>query len=136
MVDSCDSSAQPEDGRIGDALAYFWHNFGRFYRGNRAPFGIHLHANWFLYGPEYFDAFLRFLETLLADFDDVYFVTAHQAIEWMRQPQTIDEVRSFPPWKRSCNIGNVTTSNSDTLKATAHTEKQLQVGFCHLKLTQ
>jgi len=35
MVDSCDSSAQPAEGRLGDALAYFWHNFGRFYRTNR-----------------------------------------------------------------------------------------------------
>jgi len=127
MVDSCDSAAQPEAGRIGDALAYFWHNFGRFYRTNRAPFSIHLHADWLLSSPEYFDAFLRFVETLLADFDDVYFVTGHQAIEWMRQPQTIDEARSFLPWKRSCNVDNITSSNSPTFKSTSQTTKQLKV---------
>jgi len=129
MVDSCDSAAQPEAGRLGDALAYFWHNFGRFYRGNRAPFGVHLHADWLLHNPEYFEAFLRFLKTLLADFDDVYFVTSHQAIEWMKQPRTIDEARSFLPWKRSCNIGNSTSSKSLTLKSAAHTEQQRQV-YC------
>jgi len=104
MVDSCDSAAQPESGRLGDALAYFWHNFGRFYRTSRAPFGIHLHADWLLANPEYFEAFLRFVDTLLTDFGDVYFVTSHQAIEWMRQPRTIDEATSFQPWIRSCRM--------------------------------
>ena len=124
MVDSCDSTAQPEAGRLGDALAYFWHNFGRFYRGNRAPFGVHLHADWLLHNPEYFEAFLRFLKTLLADFDDVYFVTSHQAIEWMKQPRTIDEAHSFLPWKRSCNIGNVTSSQSSASKSASRTNSQ------------
>jgi len=110
MVDSCDSAAQPEAGRFGDALAYFWHNFGRFYRSSRAPFGIHLHADWLLASPEYFDAFQRFVDTLLADFDDVYFVTGHEAVEWMRRPRTVDEATSFPPWKRSCRMRNTTAS--------------------------
>jgi len=134
MVDSCDSSAQPEAGRLGDALAYFWHNFGRFYRGKRAPFGIHLHADWLLTNPEYFEAFLRFLKTLLADFDDVYFVTSHQAIEWMKRPQTIEEARSFLPWKRSCNLAvNATVEKSATAAAAVSTyprdENQLQVCY-------
>jgi len=118
MVDSCDSDAQPEAGRLGDALAYFWHNFGRFYRANRAPFGIHLHADWLLASPQHFHAFQRFIDSLLADFDDVYFVTGHQAIQWMRQPQTTEEARSFWPWKRSCNVSGVVSSKSSTVKST------------------
>jgi len=114
MVDSCDSAAQPEEGHVGDALAYFWHNFGRFYRGNRAPFGIHLHAHWLLTSSEHLEAFQRFVETLLADFNDVYFVTSHQAIEWMKQPCTIDEATSFQPWRRSCNVGNITSTMTST----------------------
>ena len=56
----------------------------------------------------YVQAFVRFVDTLLADFDDVYFVTSHQAIEWMRQPRTIVEATSFQPWRRSCNPTNIT----------------------------
>lgn len=91
----------------------------------RAPFGIHLHADWFLGSPEYFEAFVRFVDTLLADFDDVYFVSGHEVIEWMRQPRTIDEAREFAPWKRSCNV----TSSLNVVQPTsaAHTNSQLEV---------
>ena len=112
MVDSCEAAAQPQAGRLGDALAYFWHNFGRFYRTTRAPFGIHLHPDWLSTSAEYLDAFLRFVDALLADFDDVYFVTSHDAIEWMRRPTTVDEAATFEPWRRSCRTmdGNATAN--------------------------
>jgi len=112
MVDSCEAAAQPQAGRLGDALAYFWHNFGRFYRTSRAPFGIHLHPDWLSTSAEYLDAFTRFVDALLADFDDVYFVTSHDAIEWMRRPTTVDEAATFEPWRRSCRTmdGNVTAN--------------------------
>jgi len=74
MVDSCET--QPVS--RGEALSYFWHNFNRFYRGNRAPFGVHLHPDWLQKNDgEYMDAFGSFLDSLL-DMNDVYFVTAHQ----------------------------------------------------------
>ena len=98
MVDSCD--VQPIS--KGDALSYFWHNFGRFYRGNRAPFGIHLHPDWLLQNPDYFAAFETFIDSLLTDMHDVYFVTASQVISWMKDPQTVDKAPYFGPWMTSC----------------------------------
>jgi len=53
---------------------------------------------------------VRFVDTLLADFDDVYFVTATQAIDWMKTPRTIDEAKSFESWKRSCYTPNITAN--------------------------
>lgn len=98
MVDSCD--VQPIS--KGDALSYFWHNFGRFYRGNRAPFGIHIHPDWLLRHDDYFTAFETFIDSLLTDMNDVYFVTASQVIAWMKDPQTVDQASHFAPWKSSC----------------------------------
>jgi len=136
MVDSCEAAAQPQAGRLGDALAYFWHNFGRFYRTTRAPFGIHLHPDWLSTSAEYLDAFLRFVDALLADFDDVYFVTSHDAIEWMRRPTTVDEAATFEPWRRSCRTmdGNATANqlhvrfflNFNTLSTTSGNKYKLQ----------
>jgi len=97
------------------------------YAAHRAPFGIHLHADWFLDNPEYFEAFLRFVDTLLADFDDVYFVSGHQVLEWMRQPQTIDEARQFEPWKRSCNATAGALNDDIEPASTAQINGQIQV---------
>jgi len=140
MVDSCEAAAQPQAGRLGDALAYFWHNFGRFYRTTRAPFGIHLHPDWLSTSAEYLDAFLRFVDALLADFDDVYFVTSHDAIEWMRRPTTVDEAATFEPWRRSCRTtdGNATANqlhvrffNFNTLSTTSGNKYKLQKSASH-----
>ena len=99
MVDACQT--QPVD--TEDTLGYMWYNFNRFYRGNRAPFGIHLHAVWFKKTESYFKALDTFLDAL-SEMDDVYLVTSSQVISWMKTPTPVKEINSFLPWRRSCFI--------------------------------
>jgi peptidoglycan/xylan/chitin deacetylase (PgdA/CDA1 family) len=96
MVDSC----RPADKE--EALAYLWQNFNHHYNRNRSPFGVNMHASWFFY-PHNFEAMKEFVADLV-DMDDVYIVTAHQALQWMKDPHTIEEVKIWQPWLRSCYI--------------------------------
>ncbi len=102
MMDSCPT--QPED--RDDALGYMWYNFNRFYRGNRAPFGIHLHATWFRRDDRYHEALDAFIDAIL-ELKDVYLVTASQVLDWMKDPHTISEINDFRSWKHSCFKRNV-----------------------------
>merc|ERR1739838_622026 len=40
----------------------------------------------------------------MGNFDDVYYVSMAQAMAWMQDPQTLDTINSFEPWK--CNQAN------------------------------
>ncbi|GAB6027928.1 Cytidine deaminase 5 [Chamberlinius hualienensis] len=94
MADSC-SFATTEDG-IYDMLMK---NFERHYRSNRAPFGLYYHASWFLI-PHRQEGFVKFLDEILKK-DDVYLVTALQALEWIKNPTPISDIKRFGPW--GCN---------------------------------
>ncbi|XP_015592740.1 uncharacterized protein LOC107266605 isoform X2 [Cephus cinctus] len=90
-VDSCPANLSGED-----VYKMFMHNFERHYRTNRAPFGLHFHAAWFQ-NPAYRYAFGKFIEDILR-LPEVYFVTNHQAIEWIRNPTTIENLHKFEAW--------------------------------------
>lgn len=94
MADSC-SFATTEDG-IYDMLIK---NFERHYRSNRAPFGLYYHASWFLI-PHRQEGFVKFLDEILKK-DDVYLVTALQALEWIKNPTPLSDIKRFAPW--GCN---------------------------------
>jgi len=40
----------------------------------------------------------RFIDDLLR-LDDVFFVTSHQVVEWMREPTPLNETKNFVPWQ-------------------------------------
>ena len=71
-------------------------NFDRHYTTNRAPFGIYFHSRWFLTEHNR-KGFLKFMDEVMA-MDDVYFVTNWQMIQWMKDPQPLDTIKSFKPW--------------------------------------
>ncbi|KAL6264333.1 hypothetical protein P5V15_004440 [Pogonomyrmex californicus] len=91
-VDSCPSDLSDEE--IYKILML---NFKRHYLTNRAPFGLHIHASWFQ-NPMYFYAFNKFIDDLLR-LDDVFFITSHQVVEWMRKPTPLNEIEKFVPWQ-------------------------------------
>lgn len=94
MVDVCNQENERE------TLEYLRQNFNRHYRGNRAPFGVNMHATWF--NDRYkLEAMNTFIKELVA-MDDVYIVTAHQVLEWMRAPQPLINAKTFPPWRTTC----------------------------------
>lgn len=78
-------------------------NFKRHYETNRAPLGLYFHAAW-LKKPEFLDAFLFWIEEILEQHDDVYFVTMTQVIEWMQNPKTLNEIKDFEPWNHKCSF--------------------------------
>ncbi|XP_011151123.1 uncharacterized protein LOC105190208 [Harpegnathos saltator] len=91
-VDSCPSDLSGEE-----VYKMLMLNFKRHYLTNRAPLGLHFHASWFQ-NPMYFYAFNKFVDDLLR-LDDVFFVTSHQVVEWMRRPTSLSEVEKFASWQ-------------------------------------
>lgn len=97
MVDSCSNILN------GDQFyAFLNYNFDRHYLTNRAPFGLYYHAAWLRNNPEFFDAFLYWLDEII-QMQDVYFVTMTQAIQWIQNPRRISESEKFDPWKDKCS---------------------------------
>jgi len=64
--------------------------------------GLYFHAAWLKNNPEFLEAFLFWIDEVLKDHKDVYFVTMTQVIQWMQNPRTVSEVSSFEPWKDRC----------------------------------
>ena len=124
MADFCQTQPMTKD----RTLAYLWKNFHRFYGGNRAPMGLHLHATWFMKDNMYFEAVDEFINTL-SKMNDVYLVSTHQVIEWMKNPVKKSEATTFEPWKTSCKgkaaleatLVKVTTTSSTTTTTTTTT---------------
>ncbi|CAG5096380.1 Similar to CDA1: Chitin deacetylase 1 (Bombyx mori) [Cotesia congregata] len=99
MVDSCSNILS------GDQFYNFLnHNFDRHYDQNRAPLGLYFHAAWLKNNPEYLDAFLYWIDEILANHNDVYFVTMTQVIQWIQNPRTVTESKNFEPWKEKCVV--------------------------------
>jgi len=96
MLDGCPVSF--DDQR--QSFSYLQRNFDRFYRGNRAPLGVNMHAVW-LRPRRRLAAMLQFLESILK-LDDVYVISVNQLIEWMRSPRPLGELKRFAPWRTSC----------------------------------
>ncbi|GAX13602.1 hypothetical protein FisN_14Lh392 [Fistulifera solaris] len=71
-------------------------NFERRYYGNRAPFGIYLHANWL---EENGSALKKWIQKTLDTYADVYFVTNMDLLQWMENPVPKGEYRP-----QSCQV--------------------------------
>ena len=91
-----------------EALAYkfLWDNFENYYKTNRAPMGINMHASWFYY-PDRKKAMSRFIQDILK-LGDVYIVTVSQVIAWLRDPTPLSGIKEFVPWR--CDAKNISIS--------------------------
>jgi len=97
MVDSC---------TIFDAEQFYNAlsvNFHRHYETNRAPFGLYMHAAWLTGHPEMMEVLLYWIDQVLSEFPDAYFVSKSQAIEWMKNPTNVANLSTFKPWSSKCN---------------------------------
>jgi len=90
MADGCANRTETAD----EALDFLRSNFDVHYQSNRAPFGVHLHAAWFLEKSTNLDGYLKFVDELVA-MDDVYIVTVSQGVEWMKNPVPLSEAKEF-----------------------------------------
>ncbi|XP_002415832.3 chitin deacetylase 1 [Ixodes scapularis] len=104
LADQCVFPADDED----TVFEFLLENFLRHYRTNRAPLGLYFHVNWFTDKMKT-KALHRFVDHVLKNYDNAWFVTMQQALLWMRSPKRTAELREFDAWgcvKRepSCNI--------------------------------
>merc|ERR1712112_506632 len=57
-------------------------DFGVFQPGNRAPWGLYMHAAWFFGQPWHFQGYLKFIEEISSK-DDVWIVPVEKGLEYM-----------------------------------------------------
>merc|ERR1711942_2598 len=80
MIDAC-----RDNGTKQSAYDLLLNNFLRHYLTNRAPFPMFMHAGWFTVNPYRWEALNDFIDTVLSQ-PDVFFVTATDVIEWIKNP--------------------------------------------------
>ncbi len=96
-VEQCtmDCAGTPEE-----FLALLQRNFLERYNGNRAPLGIFLHTYWFTNQPQNVSALSDFIAWAQA-WPDVWFVSTHALVEFMKNPVSAAAATSFPPFVTS-----------------------------------
>jgi len=72
-------------------------NFTNHYEGNRAPMGIFLHEHWLAEKSYRIDAINDFITWALAH-SNVWFVSTHALVEYMKNPMDTTSVSAFPPF--------------------------------------
>merc|ERR1712142_1008995 len=97
MIDACH-----DNGTKQSAYDLLLNNFLRHYLTNRAPFPMFMHAGWFTANPYRWEALNDFIDTVLAQ-PDVFFVTATDVIEWMKNPVQCEEGVNHEQ-KRTCKL--------------------------------
>merc|ERR1712243_523946 len=85
--------------------------YGVFQPGNRAPWGLYMHAAWFFGQDWHFQGYLKFIEEISSK-DDVWIVPVKQGIKYMKNPLTQEELLSLGKddaspfaalqWSKSC----------------------------------
>lgn len=100
----------PGPGFGGDLYTTLVTNFDEAYTGNRAPFPLFTHAQWFT--DENIAATRKFIEYALGK-GDVYFVTIKELLRWMQNPVSAANYRKVadckpvnvqPPVKKMCQV--------------------------------
>lgn len=89
-----------------EVAAEFMYNFKSHSTGNKSPFGVYMHATFFDAnvhgnGTTLLDGFDLFLSQIMA-LENVYVVTVDQALQWMKQPTELKDLKTFEPFK--CDV--------------------------------
>jgi len=87
MVDMC----LPPPENVTDAEDYFFSNFERHYKTNKAPFPVFIHEAWLSQDEkDRKEGYFNFVKKV-AKLPDVFFVTIQEVIEWLENPIPIEE---------------------------------------------
>lgn len=87
-LDQCVFPSADENDDGTDIMEFLVENFERHYSTNRAPFQLNFHVTWFTNKPKV-RALNKFIDKVLKEHKDVYFVTYQQLIQWMKDPQPL-----------------------------------------------
>ncbi|XP_030388321.1 uncharacterized protein LOC115634611 [Scaptodrosophila lebanonensis] len=111
MFDAC---VYPPEDNVDVLFEWMLENFNRHYKGNRAPFGIYLHAAWFARGANHFAALKKFLNHLTT-MPDVYLTSISRMLEYVRNPSLGKPFKSCEEKPKStcepfsCNVQKLST---------------------------
>merc|ERR1712142_1198743 len=132
MIDACH-----DNGTKQSAYDLLLNNFLRHYLTNRAPFPMFMHAGWFTANPYRWEALNDFIDTVLAQ-PDVFFVTATDVIEWMKNPVQCEEGVNHEQ-KRTCKLEGLNDWSCKSKRVLSRSEvcpeTQLKVVFCPVSFT-
>jgi len=128
MIDSCSNILD------GDQFYNFLtHNFYRHFDQNRAPLGLFYHAAWLKNNPDFLDAFLYWIDEILANHPEAYFITMTQVIQWIQEPVSVEAAKNFAPWQNKCSPGprvDCLVANRCTLDSKELPGEALQLHTC------
>jgi len=99
LLSSCANLDKPEE--FARVLRL---NFDRHYNTNRAPLGLHFTAGWLNERRGVLKELVKFIEEILENKNDAYFVSNSQVISWMGTPKKNNELRDFENWKLKCDV--------------------------------
>jgi len=80
------------------------HNFERHYSTNKAPLSLSFDPSWLISNKGFADVVDEWVDHVLATYNDVYFVTELQVIQWMQNPTGTQSLRDFQEWKDKCAV--------------------------------
>jgi len=89
MIDGCSISGQNFTGSTEDYYNFFMANFNTFYK-EKVPMHMFTHASMFMKSPNSISGLKKFMSHVLTEFNNVWFVSPSQVVEWMKNPVTND----------------------------------------------
>jgi len=128
MIDSCSNILD------GDQFYNFLtHNFYRHFDQNRAPLGLFFHAAWLKNNPDFLDAFLYWIDEVIDNHPEAYFITMTQVIQWIQNPVSVEAAPNYAPWQEKCSPGpreNCLVANSCKLSTPELPGESLRMHTC------
>jgi len=99
LVSSCTNIQDKEQ-----FLTLLQHNFDRHYLTNRAPLSLAFNPFWLSSNKGFVEVFQTWMDKILSQYKDVYFVTPFQTILWMTNPTSNVNMQGFEEWRDKCTV--------------------------------
>merc|ERR1712114_34621 len=80
------------------------HNFERHYNSNKAPLSLSFDPSWLISNKGFTDVMDDWMDHVLQTYNDVYFVTELQVIQWIQNPTGTVSLRDFEEWEVKCAV--------------------------------
>ena len=80
------------------------HNFERHYGTNRAPLSLSFDPSWLISNKGFTEVLDEWMTFVATTYNDVYFTTELQVIQWMQNPTGTVSLRDFEEWKEKCAV--------------------------------
>merc|ERR1712243_334298 len=70
----------------------------------KAPLSLSFDPSWLISNKGFTDVVHEWMDYVLTTYNDVYFVTELQVIQWMQNPTGTQSLRDFAEWKDKCAV--------------------------------